>query len=449
MSSRKRSKSRQRQRPFSQTFNRALQLHMQGRIAEAETAYRRLIAANPQNARLFHLLGRLLHQQNKINEAIKYIRRALAIHPDDRQALNDLGLLYLEAGDLKEAFICFSGLLELEPENTQAANNLAVVLKQQNRLEEAVTVLTKAVSLDPDNADMYCNLGNTLKRLHDWHGASAAYQRALTINPHMLDVYPNLAAVLRRLDKLDEAADIFAQWLTHEPDNQIARHLHAAVSNCTVPAQATQGYVRDVFDEFAETYDQHLKKLDYRGPQLIAEALHSNFPYAEAKFSILDIGCGTGLCGKILKPLAHRLVGVDLAAKMLEQAQQLNIYDELVEMDLVTFLHSHSSLFDVIVSGDTFGYFGDLQPVLAAVRHALRDDGVLVCTFETGEDENFPASGYHLMKSGRYRHARDYLQSSLSNNGFAACNFTPGILRMEAGQPVECLVVQAMAQTRE
>ena len=83
MSSRKRPKSRRRQRPLIPDFDSALQLHMQGRIAEAEAAYRRLIASNPQDARLFHLLGRLLFQKGKKDEAIENLCKALKIRPDD------------------------------------------------------------------------------------------------------------------------------------------------------------------------------------------------------------------------------------------------------------------------------------------------------------------------------------------------------------------------------
>lgn len=447
MSSRKRSKSRRRQRALIPDFDSALQLHMQGRITEAEAAYRRLIAADPQDARLFHLLGRLLHQQGKKDEAIENLRRALMIRPDDTQAMNDLGLLYQEVGALDEAVLCFTRLIEMDPGNATATNNLGVVLKNQNRLAEAAATLTKAVSLEPQNAGAFYNLGNTLKRLNDWIGSSAAYRQALAINPKMLDIYPKLAAVLRRMEIPDEASKVFEQWLEHEPDNPIARHLLAAGSNHAVPARATSEYVRAVFNEYAETYDQHLHKLVYRGPQLIAEALFKNFPTPEPKFDILDMGCGTGLCGRILKPLSRRLVGVDLAPKMLERAQQLGIYDELVEMDLVDFLNSHPSMFDVAVSGDTLGYFGDLQPALAAVRYALRDEGLLVCTFETGDDEEIPSTGYLLMKSGRYRHARAYLETTLPGNGFLVRDFASGTLRMEAGRPVDCVVVRAVPKT--
>ncbi len=126
MSSQKRSKSRRRLQAFPSAFERALQLHIQGRITEAETAYRRLIAATPPNARLLHLLGRLLYQQEKRDEAIENIRKALKICPDDTQDLNDLGLLDKEAGALDEAVLSFTRLMEMDQSAATATNNPAV-----------------------------------------------------------------------------------------------------------------------------------------------------------------------------------------------------------------------------------------------------------------------------------------------------------------------------------
>ena len=36
---------------------------------------------------------------------------------------------------------------------------------------------------------------------------------------------------------------------------------------------------------------------------------------------VLDIGCGTGLCGPLLRPIAVSLCGVDLSAGMIEKAR--------------------------------------------------------------------------------------------------------------------------------
>ena len=452
MSQRRPSKPRRRKPSQNRSdetvdFESALQLHAQGRLAEAEDAYRMLIENNAQDASVHHVLGRLLHQRGQREAAIGSIEKALAINPDDTRALNDLGLLYEEVGALDEAAECLTRLITLDPNNATAANNLGVVLKSQQRLPEAVAAFVNAAALQPDFAEAYCNLGNALKRLEDLSGAEAAYRKALEIDPTMLSAYPNFVAVLRRLGQLDLAAEVLSQWLEHEPDNPIAIHLQAACRTAKAPpTQAAEGYVREVFDEFAETFDDHLAKLDYHGPELIRSSLKGAIPTPEPSRRVLDAGCGTGLCGSILKPFSNHLTGVDLSSKMLEKARQLDLYDEIVHGDLPDYLHSNPSSFDVIACADTFSYFGDLAPVLRAAAEALTEHGLLVCTFELGDPAEISSAGYQLMPTGRFRHAEVYLRSSLAQAGFDVEEWIPATLRMEAAIPVRCAVVRAVGQ---
>jgi len=443
----RRSERSQRSSSTTITFDSALQLHVKGRMIEAESAYRELIAAGPADSRLFHLLGRLLHQQGRCDESIQSIRSALATSPDDSEATNDLALILQETGELDESATCFRRLIEIDPDNAQAWNNLGIVLKGQDHLQDAIAAFKEATRLDPMNTDSRCNLGNVYKLKGDLPESETAYRKALSIDPSLLDVYPNLAAVLRRRGRLDQAVDIFNRWLEHEPDNPIARHLKATCESESTPSRASAGYIREVFDEFAETYDEHLQDLDNRGPQLIIQALHDECLEPTTTLDILDAGCGSGLCGGLLKPFARTLVGVDLSSRMLERADQSGLYDELVEADLVKFLESRQSSFDLIVVADTFGYFGDLQPVFDAIQHALRAQGLLICTIEIDGEATDHTTGYRLMNNGRYCHTGDYLEKSLAANNLVVSHLISGVLRREATQPVCCVVVNARRLT--
>ena len=424
-------------------FDTALQLHIQGRVTEAETAYRELLATAPDAFRVYHLLGRLLHEQNRSDEAIECLRSSLGISPDDSQVINDLALVLQETGNLNESAACFQHLIEINPGNAQAWNNHGVVLKDTGHLEKAIAAFQKAASLDPENVDSRANLGNAYKSSGQLAESETAYREALSIDPTRLHLYPNLAAVLRRRNRLDQAAQILAQWLHHEPDNPIARHLHATCTAENPPSRAPAEYVRQVFDEFAETFDEHLKELDTQSRQLVEQALTANRLMESTPMNILDAGCGSGLCASLLKPMASTLTGVDLSSQMLERAKALGLYDDLVEAELVEHLESRPSAFDLIVVADTFGYFGDLLPPLAAARRGLSSRGFLICTIETDEQSPENTQGYRLMTTGRYCHTRKYLENALATANLVAADITTGMLRREAGQPVSCVVVTA------
>ena len=157
---------------------------------------------------------------------------------------------------------------------------------------------------------------------------------------------------------------------------------------------------------------------------------------------MLDAGCGTGLCGPLLRPYARRLVGVDLSAGMLAKAKEQDVYDDLVKAELTAFLGGVSQAFDLIASADTLVYFGALNPVLAAAATALRPGGRFVFTLERVEDEH-PPDGFRLHPHGRYSHTGDYLTRAMAEAGLTACSIKSAVLRKEIGQAVSGIVVVA------
>ncbi|WP_204319811.1 class I SAM-dependent DNA methyltransferase, partial [Klebsiella pneumoniae] len=85
--------------------------------------------------------------------------------------------------------------------------------------------------------------------------------------------------------------------------------LLAAISGENVPDRASDAYVANLFDAFAATFDHKLARLDYRAPELVAEAVAASQEAGTTGLAILDAGCGTGLCGPSLRPFADRLIG--------------------------------------------------------------------------------------------------------------------------------------------
>ena len=247
------------------------------------------------------------------------------------------------------------------------------------------------------------------------------------------------------LGELDEAVRIFEEWAKDEPDDPIARHMLAACSGRDVPSRASDEFVERTFDSFAASFDSKLAKLLYRAPELVAAMLADSEADAAKRLDVLDAGCGTGLCGPLVAPYARRLVGVDLSARMLAQAQARQVYDDLVKRELTAYLSDTLGAFDVIVSADTLCYFGPLESVVAASAGALRPGGRFIFTVEESIDDADDV-GYSIRPHGRYHHTRRYLERVL-----AAANLTPEIesaeLRLEAGDPVQGLVVRATKPT--
>ena len=65
--------------------------HQAGRLAEAETLYRRVLDAQPRAAAVLSKLAAALAGQGKLDDALEALGRALDIDPDLVEAHNNLG----------------------------------------------------------------------------------------------------------------------------------------------------------------------------------------------------------------------------------------------------------------------------------------------------------------------------------------------------------------------
>ncbi|MCY2990316.1 MAG: tetratricopeptide repeat protein [Planctomycetota bacterium] len=421
-----------------------LQLVQGGHGPQALEACRQLVQQHPGQAEPAHLLGRLLVQAGQIEAAEESLRTAVRLAPDYAEAWNDLGNVYSERGHWREAEAAYTQALANTPDLAMAHNNLGLVYQHQGQLEAAIAAFGRVLQLRPEDADAWHNLGAVLKKLGRYEESGAAFRRVIELAPQHAEAHQNLCGALRSAGRTEEARAALRAWIQLEPANPVPQHMLASLGGDAVPSRASDGYVRNVFDRFAETFDQQLTQLQYHGPDLIAAALNEHLGSPRGDLLVLDAGCGTGLCGPALRPYARQLTGIDLSSRMLDQARQRQLYDALESAELTSYLHAHLAGWDVIIACDTFNYFGDLETLLSAVARALRLGGTLIFTLE--HDATIASGpGFRLNPTGRYSHAQDYLRSVLEATSLALHSLLPVTLRLEAEQPVAGLLVTATA----
>jgi predicted TPR repeat methyltransferase len=208
---------------------------------------------------------------------------------------------------------------------------------------------------------------------------------------------------------------------------------HALAANADIfsPTRVPDNALTDLFDRYADTFDDHLVgALHYAAPELIAEAVAATRP--TGLLDVLDLGCGTGLCGPLLRPMAATLCGVDLSPGMIEKAKARAVYDQLEVGELVETLNKVRGAFDLLVAADVLIYTGDLSPTFEAATKALRPGGLFAFTLEAGGGER-----YHLQpKTLRFTHAEPYLHRLASIHGFVEELFELRVLRVQSGEPV-------------
>jgi predicted TPR repeat methyltransferase len=428
--------------PVAEALVYALQLQQEGRIEGAAQLYERILEKAPDHVDALHFLGVARFQLGDGAAAVDLISRAIALKPEFAGAHNNLGNVFKRLGRSVEAAQAYCKVIALEPENADAHSNLGALLRAQGKATEAEVVLRRALELEPRHADALHNLGNVLVELKRDHEAADMYTQAVRLRPYNAEYYPRLARALYALKREPEALEVYEKWLAIEPDSYEAQHMVAAASGRMVPGRAPDAYVQHVFDRFADNFDAVLKNLDYRAPQLLVNRVAQVMGAGQGKLDVLDAGCGTGLCGILLKAWARRLIGVDLSPKMVEKAQLREVYDHLVVGELTTYLAMHPAAYDLVISADTLCYFGDLTAVISAGATSLRPTGCLGFTLEKATQSDPPA-GYQLQSHGRYSHTESYVRRLLSEAGMEPVSVEEGVLRMERLEPVQGLVVMA------
>lgn len=432
-------------------LNRGNALRALQRRPEAIESYDHALRIDPRMAGAHVNRGNVLRDDGRLDEAAAAYHTALALDPNSfAAAANVSAVLSRLPGRGDDAVLAAYGVaIDLAsrqglrgPEVANCYNAVGIIHRRAGRLDEAIASLQTACDHDAKFVEAQFNLAQVFTDAARYEEALGSLQHARELQPDLPGLLDSLALTLRRLGRNADAAVVYREWAENEPSNPIPAHMARALSGEPPPEVASPEYVRQEFDGFAAKFDEVLQtKLDYRAPELVDAAVHAALGEGAHGRVVADLGCGTGLCGPRLRPLAARLVGIDLSPKMLELAKGRG-YDELVVDDIVSYCRSKPGEFDLLVAADVLVYIGDLGPLFAAARLSLRSGGHLVFTVERAED---PSSDYLLNVGGRFMHTEVYVRAALAAAGFSVLDASAETLRTELAKPVTGIVVAARA----
>ncbi len=379
-------------------YRDALALHRAGQLDAAEAGYRAILARRPESFHALHMLGVLRGQRDDWVEAERLIGSAVKVEPAVAAAHANLGNARRLLGRREAAMASYDQALRLQADNVRALKGRGLLLWELDRAGEALACYDALLALEPDYADGWIMRAASLEKLGRAAESIADYRKALA--------FENVS----------------------DPDK--IRYVLAAMGSGAMPAVSPVDYVRDLFDRYARRFDDHLvRQLGYRAPELLLEGLRPHLPATPV--DALDLGCGTGLCGPLLKPYARSLVGLDLSARMLEEAGRKQVYDRLVEAEIAAWLAQQEEAFDLVAATDVFIYFGDLAPVFAATRRTLRPGGLFAFSTELSEDAES-----QLLGSLRYAHSAAYLARLAEEGGWRLESQSTHVLRQEEQRDV-------------
>jgi predicted TPR repeat methyltransferase len=371
-------------------YARALECWREYRLTDAEEACREALRLQPEFADATALLAEITLAGGAAQLAVMLAERALGQAPDPRFR-RLLGRALLAAGSAEEAL----GVLEGDD-----ASERADVLAELRRAE-AAEMFARAVAADPQERVRHARTATRL-------AASG---------------------------RLAEAAAVVERGLFLQPGEPELVHLRAAFAGAPL-GRAPDEYLTAHFDAFAPSFDERLLGIGYSLPELVPAALARAL--GGRRTAVLDAGCGTGLLAPGLRPLATRLVGVDLSPGMLARGRATGCYDALAESELVAWLETTDERFGAAVGADLLIYIGAVEALVAGLARVLQPDGVAVLSLEVG------GRGSHALEtSGRFSHDPGYVDGALAAAGLTPVAHEPCVLRIQSGAPVEGLIVTA------
>jgi predicted TPR repeat methyltransferase len=405
----------------------------QGNFSQAIQTFRQTLEKQPDYVDAHYNLGLALIKNHEIDAAIKLYEELLKHAPQHFAARFHLGCLLMQQEKMTAAEKQFLIITESQPHHFETQSNLATCYLKLGNLKAAKQYYLNALALMPKDTQILFNLGVIESQLGNIDQTIQYYQQAVKTNPDFFEAHNNLGAAFIFKQHAGLALHHFKEALRLQPNNEALQYTVNALSKNQLLLAAPPSYITTLFDAYADHYDAHLTlALDYKVPELLYDAIRETKMIPQQQWDILDLGCGTGLCGTLFKSAAKQLIGVDLSTNMLDIAKQKNSYDELILEDFIVFLKNKKSQYDLIMAGDALVYTGDLDMIFAETQQALREQGLLVFNAEICTDVE-----YKMNQSGRFAHHKQYIDSLAEKYHFDIVHYKPMITRLQNNEPVQ------------
>jgi tetratricopeptide (TPR) repeat protein len=182
----------------------AFRLQSAGRVAEAEAAYRAVLASEPGQVEALDLLAQLCRARGNLGEALSLYAAAMKADCGSAEAASNHGVVLNELNRPADALVSLDRALILRPDSVPALYNRGNALLALNRLAEALRSYDRAIALDRSHVDAWYNRGNALRELRRHDEALASFRQALVLAPARHDIGVNAALTLLRMGRLRE-----------------------------------------------------------------------------------------------------------------------------------------------------------------------------------------------------------------------------------------------------
>ncbi len=137
---------------IAQLMQLATEHEQAGRLDEAESILRHVIAEAGEHQPALHLMGIVAFKQDRVAELVRLMERSIAVAPMMALYHRNICEVYRVLGRLDEALVAGRRAAALAPDDVHCYHNLGVLHYHRLELDEAIACGERAIALDSDFA---------------------------------------------------------------------------------------------------------------------------------------------------------------------------------------------------------------------------------------------------------------------------------------------------------
>ena len=173
----------------------AVSLDQEGKLSEADAAYREILAAEPLEAQAMHGLGMILFRAGRIEDALEYLAASTRERPHETTFAINYAVVLGTQGRHAQAAEILRAVIAADPASVSAHDNYGIVLDKLHKLKEAQSAFRKVVELDPNYFEGLLHLGISLRHTGQKNESLHYLQKAKAVRPNDAELLRQLAAM--------------------------------------------------------------------------------------------------------------------------------------------------------------------------------------------------------------------------------------------------------------
>lgn len=196
--------------------------HQEGKLEDAEIAYREALSLDSENADLCNLMGVLKLQQAETTSAIELIEKAYSLKPCEYY-LESLFQAYIRSENFQKLVSYRKEVIKNYPKSFSLFFNLALAYRNLNQNDKAIDFYNRALNINPASHEAWFNLAHLYSIEGQNKNAISAYKICRKLKPDDRETNYFLSIALMKAKKYQKGFKLFENRLCRQTATEVIK----------------------------------------------------------------------------------------------------------------------------------------------------------------------------------------------------------------------------------